>query len=53
MLLLCSYAYYVLMAGVESVFGMPALRREVQWVMDERAANHGGPDRGWRDPEAL
>lgn len=26
--------------------------REVQWVMDERVASHGGPDRGWRDPEA-
>lgn len=25
-MLLCSYACYVLMAGVESVFGMPALR---------------------------
>lgn len=53
MLLLCSYACYVLMAGFEWVFGLPALRREVRWVMAERAANEADPDPEWRDPEAL
>lgn len=44
LLMLCSYGFSVAMAGIELVFGMPALRREVQWVRAERAANGGDPD---------
>lgn len=43
LLMLCSHGLSVVMAGIELMFGVPALRREVQWVRTERAANGGDP----------